>query len=29
VAASCSNDVVKSTWLAQMGYTMKKQVSHL
>ncbi len=25
VAASCSNDVVKATWLDQMGYTLKKQ----
>lgn len=25
MAATCSNDVVKATWLNQMGYTYKKQ----
>ena len=25
VASGCANDVVKATWLNQMGYTLKKQ----
>ena len=25
MAATCSNDVVRATWLNQMGYTLKKQ----